>query len=211
METTTEKEIDKVADHLHLYPDFKYDHAKGFFLGEEAGKYYFYTLLGEVTSVENYNVANNIENYFRGALIAMNKIGNVPPKTLTDIFHKEAYSEESKCQFATVTDRLVSQPFMAEILCMDIITKTEKTLPLREDINGWNHLLIVLERLVAENNDEDIISFEGIDHYFFTGIGTITHKLEGNNFRYVVTPSKLGFKIKKKALLAFIKANKFSK
>jgi hypothetical protein len=212
METQPEKpKGDVAADYLHNYPDFKRDYAKGFFLGESDGKYYFYER-GQITSVEEYNVPNNISNFFSGAIIRSNGVQYFPSKMVLEAFVREQTLEaikEGKEEFELRADF----PFTAEALCLETIRRLEQTLPLSEGINGWNHFVVRLEQLAVSHKGK-IVQIEGIDHYLFAHEEDLVIQFatadDINTFTWKFTEPQRGFKVSKKLMVKLIERQKFS-
>lgn len=201
----SEPKVDKAADYLHNYPDFKMDMVNGLFLGEYGGKYYFFSK-GNIGILEDeYSVANNIMNFFHGALVATNsKLRFVPPKLLLEVVERVGDSE-TKPSFHIPQ----GFPFPAEVLCLETMRRVEQTLALRTGINGWNHFVIILEKFVSEQGNKAVY-FEGIDHYCFMAtddVLMICNPDEGN-YDWQFAQNVCGFKVGKKTLMTLINRQK---
>lgn len=203
-------QVDLAADHLHNYPDFKRDFAKGFLLGEHEGKYYFWER-GNVTISEEYNVPNNISNFFSGPIIRSHGVRYYPSKMVLDAFMREQTTGafEGSAQLEIRSDFI----FTAEELCLETIYRLENMLPLSEGLNGWAHFVVRLEKLVVENKGK-IVQIEGLDHYLF--VSEESHVLQFataddvNTFKWNFSPDVKGFKVSKKLITKLIERQKFA-
>lgn len=207
---SAEAVADVAADHLHNYPDFKRDFAKGFFLGEDKGKYYFWNN-GIITQFEGeYHVANNVSNYFSGPIVGSNGVRYYPPKMVLEAFVREQTIEALDGEGF---DLQSSFPFPAEALCLETLHRVEKALPLSEGINGWPHFLVRLQAL-AVGNQGKIVQMEGIDHYLFISEESMVLQFataeDIHTFKWKFAEEVVGFKVGKKLLIKLIERQKFS-
>jgi hypothetical protein len=235
-----EKQVgDVAADYLHNYPDFKRDFAKGFFLGESDGKYYFYER-GLITNVEEYNVPNNISNFFSGSIVRSNGVRYFPSKMVLEAFVREQTLEAFKadgcsdcnsmgifhegganieCSHCSGTGRRghveisANFPFIAEQLCLETIRRVEQALPLSEGINGWHHFVVRLEELAVSHKGK-IVQIEGIDHYLFAHEEDLVIQFatadDAHTFSWKFAEPQRGFKVSKKLMVKLIERQKFS-
>jgi hypothetical protein len=201
-----EPKMDKAADHLHNYPDFKIDMANGFLLGEHEGKYYFWSK-GNIGILEGeYSVANNVSNFFNGALVSTNsRLRFIPPKLLLEVISKVGDEETPP-----TLNLPKNFPFTAEVLCLETMRKVESALTLRTGINGWNHFVIILEKFVSELGN-NAIYFEGVDCYCFLSLddALIHYNPETMNFDWQFAETLSGFKISKKSIMTLINRQRF--
>lgn len=202
----TEPKMDKAADYLHNYPDFKLDMVNGLFLGEAGGKYYFFSK-GNIGILEDeYSVANNVSNFFNGALVSTNsKLRFVPPKLLLEVVQKVGDSETAP-SFNLPKDF----PFIGEALCLESMRRIEGKLEMRTGINGWNHFVIILEAFVAKLGNKAVY-FEGVDHYCFMSTDDVLmlSNPETMNFDWQFAEKVEGFKIGKKLIMKLIERQRF--
>lgn len=237
MNAEENRPVDKAADHLHNYPDFKRDFAKGFFLGEAEGTYYFWDH-GSITEFKGeYHVANNVSNYFSGPVVGSNGIRYYPPKMVLEAFKREQ-TVEALDEEAEALELRADFPFTAEVLCLETLRRVEERLPLSEGLNGWHHFVVRLEALASANKGK-IVQMEGIDHYLFISEESLVLQFatadDIHTFRWKFGPTMpeadkespicslcdtkfeacecydiKGFKVSKKLLIKMIERQKFS-
>lgn len=212
MENNEKEPTDKVADHLHNYPDFKRDFAKGFFLGEHEGTYYFWDH-GKYTEFKGeYSVANNINNFFSGAIINSNGVRFYPPKMVLSAFVNEQTGETFLEDESNLLVMPNGHPFNAEVLCLETMRRIEEILPTSSDLNGWTHFMVRLEKLAVENRGK-IVQIEGIDHYLFISEESLVIQYatadDFHTFKWKFEDVK-GFKVPKKLLIKLIERQKFA-
>lgn len=205
METESKKDV--AAEHVaEKYPDFKFDMINGMFLGGHEGKYYFFNK-GNIGVLEGeYSVANNISNFFNGALVATNsKLRFIPPKLMFEFIQKVGDTDTAP-SFQLPKDF----PFPAEALCLETMRRIEGHLPLRTGINGWNHFVILLEKFVSQLGNQAVY-LEGIDHYCFFSIDDVLvlHNPETMNFDWQFAEEVSGFKVGKKTIMTLINRQRF--
>lgn len=198
---------DAAADYLHNYPDFKFDMLNGMFLGEHEGKYYFYNK-GAIGVLEGeYSVANNVGNYFSGAIVKTNRaLRFIPAKMILTAIEKVG-DEETAPSFTLPKDF----PFPAEALCLETMRRIEGTLEAKTGINGWNHFVIILDKFISELGNKSIY-FEGIDCYCFLSTDDVLmhYNPETNHFDWKFAEKVHGFKIRKQTLITLINRQRFA-
>ena len=208
---TAETPVDKAADHLHNYPDFKRDFAKGFILGEHNGTYYFYDNGINTELKGEYSVSNNISNFFSGPLIRSNGCRYYPSKIVLEAFVKEQTLEALADDGAW--EIRADHPFLAETLCLETIRNLEERLPISEGINGWHHLTLRLENLAVQNKGK-VVQIEGIDHYLFVVDEDVVLQYatadDVHTFHWKFAELVRGFKVSKKLAIKLIEQQKFS-
>lgn len=208
MSENQEPQKDVAAEYLHNYPDFKRDFAKGFFLGEDKGLYYFWER-GNITAFGGYNVPNNISNFFNGSIVSSNGVRFYPPKMVLEAFIKTQTLDALQ---ENVVEHKPDFPFIAEALCLETIARIEEALPLSEGLNGWTHFVLRLENLAVQNRGK-IVQIEGIDHYLFISEESLVLEFataeDVHTFHWKFE-NVVGFKVSKKLLIKLIERQKFS-